>query len=278
MLPAEAAWAIVFNRQLPQLRSLDLNAAHTPPLTTADLQHIASRCPGLETLRVLGILAGDADLTALQQFPQLTRLSINNIGDSDAAALAGNLTGLRELAIAAPSSLTQGVLHHLADLKQLTHLWVQPNQVPEVEEQEEDADYDQRRAAVRWLFRNEVGEGRRVGTPAGSRVALCQKLATLSPQVQPATHGSAHFTGPSRQRTCCDQQTAASGAPRCENKSQCAASQEAVCYRCPLPPYLQAPEGSPPDVWKQIYETAHPPPAPAVHQHWDFLHQLLHHL
>lgn len=161
VLPAEGAWVLVFNRQLPQLRSLDLSAAHTAPLATADLQHIASRCPGLETLCVLSILAGDADLTALQQFPQLTSLSLNNIGDNDAAALASNLTGLRELTLSAPNSLTQGVLHHLADLKQLTQIWVQPNQVPEDEEQSQvDADCDQRmrKAAVRWLFCNKVGE------------------------------------------------------------------------------------------------------------------------
>lgn len=137
-------------------------STHSTPDHSRPAAH-CHRCPGLETLRVLGILASDADLTALQQFAQLTSLSLNNIGDNNAAAQAGNLTGLRELAIAAPNSLTQGVLDPLADLKQLMHFWVQPNQVPEDEEQEEDADYDQRRAAVRWLFRNQVGEACRVG-------------------------------------------------------------------------------------------------------------------
>jgi hypothetical protein len=57
---------LLFNRQLPQMRELDLTAAQTTPLTTADVQLIARRCPGLQCLFVESILHEDADLAVLQ--------------------------------------------------------------------------------------------------------------------------------------------------------------------------------------------------------------------
>jgi hypothetical protein len=66
MLPPERAWPLLFNRQLPQMRHLILNGAETTPITTADLQLIARRCPGLRSLCVLSILQEEADLAALQ--------------------------------------------------------------------------------------------------------------------------------------------------------------------------------------------------------------------
>jgi hypothetical protein len=65
-LPPEGAWPLLFNRRLPQMHQVVLNGAETTPITTADLQLIARRCPGLRSLCVLSILQEEADLAALQ--------------------------------------------------------------------------------------------------------------------------------------------------------------------------------------------------------------------
>lgn len=145
MLPPEGLWPLLFNRQLPQMHRLILNGAQTTPIITADLQLIARRCPGLQSLCVLDILQEDVDLAALQDFPRLTCLAIDNIDDLHAATLA-QLTQLRELIVTAPNELTAYALEDLSELSQLTLLEVFG------EEYDSMDDAPPSEAAVKWWF------------------------------------------------------------------------------------------------------------------------------
>lgn len=53
LLPPVGAWSVLFNRQLPALRFLNINSADTALVTTDDLTFISRRCPGLESLCVV---------------------------------------------------------------------------------------------------------------------------------------------------------------------------------------------------------------------------------
>jgi hypothetical protein len=131
MVPV-GVWAALFGgQQLPQLRHLTLkharaHAGGAPPLTSDDLQRLASSCPGLHDLCMVSTLQQGADLAPLRQLPHLTSLRLSNVSTWSVSHTLARLSQLQELIISPPHELDNAfVFECLAwGLQQVTHVCV----------------------------------------------------------------------------------------------------------------------------------------------------------
>jgi len=127
----DEAWQHIFplqGRQLLQLSSLDLRLnvyICQQGMDSSGLQGLVNTCPSLQQLQLNHAVQTGASLTALQQLPALTQLSISHFDDELSAGLLQRLTRLQILYIQPPNTLTDAGLLQLTALRQLRYLRVE---------------------------------------------------------------------------------------------------------------------------------------------------------